>query len=103
MNALPVARLFGFEIRVHVSWAIILAVIAVTAATQAAEVAPTIGSVGSWLVGGVIGLYFQPPGLKLLFRTLGLEPGAVDELGAGDRHRGCHFQLAFPGHRRNPS
>jgi Zn-dependent protease/predicted transcriptional regulator len=58
MNALPIARLFGFEIRVHVSWAIILAVIAVTAATQAAEVAPTIGSVGSWLVGGVIAASF---------------------------------------------
>ena len=28
VSALPVARLFGFEIRVHVSWAVILAVIA---------------------------------------------------------------------------
>lgn len=26
--------------------------------------------------GGLIGLYFQPPGLKLVMRTLGLEPGA---------------------------
>ncbi|MEP0518985.1 MAG: HlyD family efflux transporter periplasmic adaptor subunit [Hyphomicrobiales bacterium] len=26
--------------------------------------------------GGVIGLYFQPPGLKAFFKTLGLQPGA---------------------------
>ena len=27
MSTLPIARLFGFEIRIHVSWAIILAAI----------------------------------------------------------------------------
>lgn len=58
MNALPVARLFGFEIRVHVSWAIILAVIAVTAATRVAEVAPGIGPLGSWVVGGIVAAAF---------------------------------------------
>ncbi len=26
--------------------------------------------------GGVVGLYFQPPGLRLIFATFGLEPGA---------------------------
>jgi Zn-dependent protease/CBS domain-containing protein len=58
MNAVPIARLFGFEIRVHVSWAIILAVIGVTAATQVAEMAPEVGGPGSWLVGGVIAAAF---------------------------------------------
>lgn len=58
MNAVPVARLFGFEIRVHVSWAIILAVIAVTAATRVAEVAPGIGPLGSWVVGGIVAAAF---------------------------------------------
>lgn len=28
------------------------------------------------VTGGVVGLYFQPPGLKAVFRTFGLEPGA---------------------------
>lgn len=51
MSALPVARLFGFEIRVHVSWALILAVIAVTVATQIGELAPTTAEVARWLVG----------------------------------------------------
>lgn len=27
------------------------------------------------MTGGVVGLYFQPPGLQFLFRTLGLSPG----------------------------
>ena len=55
MNALPIARLFGFEIRVHVSWAIILAVIGVTAATQVAVIAPGIGTAGGWVIGVVGG------------------------------------------------
>jgi Zn-dependent protease/predicted transcriptional regulator len=58
MNAVPVARIFGFEIRVHVSWAIILAVIGVTAATQVAERFPEIGNGGSWLVGAVVAAAF---------------------------------------------
>lgn len=28
------------------------------------------------MLGGVIGLYFQPPGLRLVFRLFGLQPGA---------------------------
>jgi Zn-dependent protease/CBS domain-containing protein len=58
MNAVSVARILGFEIRVHVSWAIILAVIGVTAATQVAERFPEIGTAGSWLVGVVIAAAF---------------------------------------------
>lgn len=27
------------------------------------------------MIGGIVGLYFQPPGLQFLFRTLGLVPG----------------------------
>ena len=34
MSGVPIARLFGFEIRVHLSWAIVLAVIAVTVAAE---------------------------------------------------------------------
>ena len=58
MNAVPIARLFGFEIRVHVSWAIILAIIGVTAATQVAEFAPEVAGPGSWLVGAVVAAAF---------------------------------------------
>ena len=58
MNALPIARLFGFEIRVHVSWAIILAVIGVTAATQVTVIAPEIGAAGGWVIGAVVAAAF---------------------------------------------
>lgn len=54
MSALPIARLFGFEIRVHVSWAIILAVIAVTVVTQIGTMAPTSSIALRWLIGGAV-------------------------------------------------
>ena len=83
MNAVPIARLFGFEIRVHVSWAIILAVIGVTAATQVAESAPDVGGPGSWLVGAVVAAAFlfsalaHELGHAIAARRAGLPGGPV--------------------------
>ncbi len=37
MSAIPIGRLAGFEIRIHVSWAIILAIIVVTSAPRSAR------------------------------------------------------------------
>jgi len=54
MSALPLARLFGFEIRIHVSWAIILAVIAVTVVSEVATIAPDSDPIVRWIVGGVV-------------------------------------------------
>ncbi len=54
MSALPIARLFGFEIRVHVSWAIILAVIAVTVVTQVGTMAPESSAALRWTLGAVV-------------------------------------------------
>ena len=58
MSALPLARLFGFEIRVHVSWAIILAIIAVTVATQIESMAPESSPLVRWSIGGIVGVAF---------------------------------------------
>ncbi len=83
MNALPIARLFGFEIRVHVSWAIILAVIGVTAATQATRIAPEIGTTGGWIIGAVVAAAFllsalaHELGHALAARHVGLPGGPV--------------------------
>ncbi len=83
MNALPIARLFGFEIRVHVSWAIILAVIGVTAATQATLIAPEIGTTGGWIIGAVVAAAFllsalaHELGHALAARHVGLPGGPV--------------------------
>ena len=41
MSTFPFVRLFGFEIRIHVSWAIILAAIVVTVTAQVQRMAPT--------------------------------------------------------------
>ena len=68
MSALPVARIVGFEIRVHVSWALILAVIAVTVVTQLEAAAPSTTSTQRWLLGGVVALAFL---LSALVHELG--------------------------------
>ncbi len=57
-SALPIARLFGFEIRVHVSWAVILAIAIVTIESQIATIAPEIGSTARWAIGGAIAASF---------------------------------------------
>ena len=54
MNAVPVARILGFEVRIHVSWAIILAVIGVTTATQVADMSPELAGPGSWVAAVVV-------------------------------------------------
>jgi Zn-dependent protease len=54
MSGVPIARLFGFEIRVHLSWTLILAAIAVTVATQVGRVAPETTALVRWLIGGVV-------------------------------------------------
>ena len=54
MSGLPVARLFGFEIRIHLSWAIILAVIAVTVVSQVGSADPTVPLAARWLIGGLV-------------------------------------------------
>ncbi|MBA2373756.1 MAG: site-2 protease family protein [Chloroflexi bacterium] len=58
MSGLPVARLFGFEIRIHLSWAIILAVIAVTVVSQVGSADPTVPLAARWLIGGLVAAAF---------------------------------------------
>ena len=58
MSAIPIARLFGFEIRVHVSWTVILAIIAVSVVTRIDEVASGTDTPTRWLVGGVVAAAF---------------------------------------------
>ena len=58
MSALPLARVFGFEIRVHVSWAVILAIIAVTVATQIESMAPLTSPELRWVIAGIVGIGF---------------------------------------------
>ena len=58
MSGIPLARLFGFEIRVHLSWALILAVILVSVASQVESIAPTLAVPLRWVIGLVVALTF---------------------------------------------
>jgi Zn-dependent protease/predicted transcriptional regulator len=83
MTAMPIARLFGFEIRLHVSWALILALITVTVATQVEALAPTTSSLVRWTVGAVAAFVFLLSGLAhelghaVVARRAGMPGGPV--------------------------
>jgi Zn-dependent protease len=58
MSSIPVGRLAGLEVRVHVSWAIILAIIVVTAGAQVGLVAPGSPMPVRWGIGIAIAVLF---------------------------------------------
>jgi Zn-dependent protease len=53
VNGIPVARLFGFEIRIHPSWIFIVAVVAVVVERQVREIAAGMDPVTGWVIGAV--------------------------------------------------
>lgn len=53
MNGIPVARLFGFEIRIHPSWIFIVALVAVIVERQVREFPTGIDVVSGWVIGAV--------------------------------------------------
>ena len=68
MNGIPVARLFGFEIRIHPSWVLIVAFITVVVVGQLEEQAPDLPVAGRWIMGAVIAAAFL---LSVLAHELG--------------------------------
>ena len=57
-NGLPIARLFGIEIRVSFTWAILVAIVTLLGAQQAALTAPGLAAPVQWLIGVVIAVGF---------------------------------------------
>ncbi len=53
MNGIPVARVFGFEIRIHPSWIFIVALVAVVIEGQVRILAPDTDAVSRWVIGAV--------------------------------------------------
>jgi Zn-dependent protease/CBS domain-containing protein len=51
MNGVPVARLFGFEVRLHLSWLFIVAIVTVTVAERLSAFQPDISAPLSWAIG----------------------------------------------------
>ena len=55
---IPIARIFGIEVRVQFSWVVVLALVAVIAVGQLNEVDPGLADVVAVLLGGVVALGF---------------------------------------------
>jgi Zn-dependent protease/predicted transcriptional regulator len=83
VSHLPIVRLFGFEIRIHVSWAIIVAVLAVTVAAQVGSMEPDTSQPIRWVIGGFVAVsllvsaILHELGHALVARRVGVPPGPV--------------------------
>jgi Zn-dependent protease len=58
MNGIPIARILGFEIRIHASWILILAFVAVLVVGRLETDAATLPIALRWVIGAVIALAF---------------------------------------------
>jgi Zn-dependent protease len=57
-SGIPVARLFGIEIRVSLTWVILIAIVTLIGAEQATLSAPSLAPVLQWVVGGGVAVTF---------------------------------------------
>lgn len=58
MSGLPVARLFGIEIRLHLSWIFVVAIVTVTVGGRLGALQPGSPDAMAWVVGGIASLAF---------------------------------------------
>jgi Zn-dependent protease len=59
MNGVPVARILGFEVRIHLSWLFIIAIVTVTVAGRLTTFQPDISPWLSWAIGLIASLGFM--------------------------------------------
>ena len=59
MSGVPIARILGFEVRLHLSWLFIVAIVTVTVADRLAVFQPGIDPATSWTIGFVGSLGFM--------------------------------------------
>jgi Zn-dependent protease len=58
MNGVPIARIAGFEIRLHVSWLFVVAIVTVTVASKLTEFQPDVAPGITWAIGLIGSLGF---------------------------------------------
>ena len=58
MNGVPIARIAGFEIRLHVSWLFVVAIVTVTVASRLTEFQPDVAPGITWAIGLIGSLGF---------------------------------------------
>ena len=57
-GGIPVARLFGIEIRVSIAWVVLLALVTIIGAEQATVISPDISTAVQWAIGIGVGIAF---------------------------------------------
>jgi Zn-dependent protease/CBS domain-containing protein len=83
LMGVPIARVFGIEIRVQLGWVIILALIAVIAVGQLTAVDPELEAAVSWVLGGLVAFGFFVSSIShdlahaLVARRRGVEVKAI--------------------------
>lgn len=55
---IPIARIFGIEIRMQLGWVVVLALVAVIAVGQLTQVNPELEMLAAWFLGGIVALGF---------------------------------------------
>jgi Zn-dependent protease len=83
VNGLPIARLFGFEVRIHLSWILIGSLVAVLVVAQLEANVPGVPAPLRWLIGAVIAFAFflsvlaHELGHGIIARRRGLDVGPI--------------------------
>jgi Zn-dependent protease/predicted transcriptional regulator len=111
MNGVPVARILGFEIRLHFSWVFIVAIVTVSVAGRISSIQPDIAAVLPWAIGVAGSLGFMAtvvahelahavvarrdgaPGTVVVVHFIG-SPNAVDVVASSAR---AEAQVALAG------
>ena len=82
MNGVPIARILGFEIRIHLSWLFIVAIVTVTVAGRLVEFQPTINPTVAWIVGllGSLGFLLTVIAHELAHAVVARRDGATNRV-----------------------
>ena len=82
-GGIPIARILGIEVRIHLSWVLILAIIAASVSSQLTATQPSWGEALRWSVSGAVAVLFLLSVLAhelahaVLARRLGMGGGSV--------------------------
>jgi len=81
MNGVPVARILGFEVRLHLSWLFIIAIVTVTVAERLTAFQPDITAPLSWAIGlfGSLGFMLTVIAHELAHAIVARRDGKEDE------------------------
>ena len=82
MNGVPIARILGFEVRLHLSWLFIVAIVSVSVADRLVAFQPGIDPVLSWTIGflGALGFMLTAVAHELAHAIVARRDGSEGEL-----------------------